>query len=218
MRHEPKRENLFKHAIYLFTFLLLVWGFYRLIFKLPDEVEEFFIKPIIWILPVLYLLKVERANLSSIGITLKNLDKAIFYGGGIGLVLAAEALIVNFIKYGVLNINPNLTSSFLLSTLIISIATAISEEIVFRGYIFTRIASVLKDELFANNITAILWSFIHIPIVIFINHYDPTTSAIYLFIVTLYGFGAGFVYARTKNILAPILLHLLWQWPIILFR
>src|SRR5205085_1791622 len=103
------------------------------IFKLPDETEEFFVKPIIWILPVLYLLKREHAKLSSIGLTLKNLDKAVLYGGGVGILLAGEAIIVNFLKYGKLNINPSFTSDFLITSFVISIATAISEEIVFRG-------------------------------------------------------------------------------------
>jgi membrane protease YdiL (CAAX protease family) len=39
-----------------------------------------------------------------------------------------------------------------------------------------------------------------------------------MIVIFLFSIGTTFVFLRTKNIIAPILLHVLWQWPIILFR
>lgn len=43
----PKKEVAIKHATVLAAYLLIVWGFYRLFFELPEEIEELIIKPIV---------------------------------------------------------------------------------------------------------------------------------------------------------------------------
>ncbi len=209
----------FKYAVSFAVYLLIVWGFYRFLFELPEPVEELFIKPIVWLLPVLYLLKKERQGLSSLGITLKGLFPAIYYALGLGAFFVMEALIINYIKYGgEFNLGSNIGKLPLLPALGLSFATAISEELAFRGYIFTRVWNFIKNELYANILTSMFWAMIHVPITIFVWKLDITAALTYLFLTTLFGIGSSFVYARTKNILSPILLHVLWQWPIILFR
>jgi hypothetical protein len=89
----------FKRATYLAVYLLIVWGFYRFLFQLPEAVEELFIKPVIWLLPVFFLLKKERKGLDSLGITSKNLFPAVYYALGLGAFFVVEALIINLIKY-----------------------------------------------------------------------------------------------------------------------
>jgi len=47
-----------KHAISLYAYLFVVWGFYRLLFfQLPETVEVLFLKPILWLLPTFFLIK-----------------------------------------------------------------------------------------------------------------------------------------------------------------
>lgn len=214
-----KKEGILKNSILLFTFLLIVWGFYRLIFVLPDWVEELIIKPIIWVVPVLYLvLNREKANLESIGITFKNLFPAVYFAIALGSLFTIEGVIVNYLKYGSLNFKANLGTETLLVSLGLSFATAISEEIVFRGYLFTRISQALQNEWKANIITSIGWTIIHIPVTIFVNKLSPVAAIVYLFLTFIFGVGSSFVYARTKNISSSIFLHVLWEWPIMLFR
>ena len=209
----------FKRATYLAVYLLIVWGFYRFLFQLPEAVEELFIKPIIWLLPVFYLVIRGREGLDSLGITSKNLFPAVYYALGLGAFFVIEALIINLIKYkGQFNLGANIGALALLPALGLSFATAISEEITFRGYIFTRVWKFIGKELPANLLTSFFWALIHVPITIFIWKLDFSASVIYLILTTLFGIGSAFIYARTKNIISPILLHVLWQWPIILFR
>ena len=92
------RERNMKDAVKLAAFLLVVWGFYRLIFKLPDEVEELIIKPIIWLGPVVYFLRKEKAGLSSVGFTRKNLFPAVYLSLGLGLFFTIEAFFINYLK------------------------------------------------------------------------------------------------------------------------
>lgn len=212
------RTNLLKNATLLFTFLFIVWGCYRLIIKLPDEVEEFIIKPIIWVVPVLFLVKKEKTNLASIGITFDNLFKSIYISIALGSVFTVIAVATNFIKYGKFNFGANLGTQGLLLSLGLSFTTAISEEIVFRGYIFTRLWQALGDEWKANLITTAGWTLIHVPVTIFVNKLDPISAIVYLFLTATFGIGSAFIYARTKNISSSIFLHVLWEWPIMLFR
>ena len=214
----PAKINSLKHAISLFTYLLLIWGFYRLIFQLPEEIEELVIKPVIWLIPVFFLLKKEQATLESLGLTFKNFFPAVYYSLALGIVFGIEGIITNFAKYGSLQFNANIGDKLLLVSLGISFATAISEEIAFRGFIFTRVWSALGSELYANLLTSLGWGLIHIPIIIFVLKLDPLSGALYLFLTILFGMGSAFVFARTKNIASSIFLHVLWQWPIILFR
>ncbi|HCR35898.1 hypothetical protein A2130_02485 [Candidatus Woesebacteria bacterium GWC2_33_12] len=209
----------FKYAVGFAVYLLIVWGFYRFLFQLPETIEELIIKPLVWLLPVFYLLRKEREGIASLGITFKNLFPAVYYSLGLGAFFVIEALVINFVKYdGKFDLRANIGTLPLLTSLGLSFATAISEELAFRGYVFTRIWKFLGKELYANLVTSLFWALIHVPITFFVWKLDLPAALIYLFLTTLFGMGSAFVYARTKNILSPILLHVLWQWPIILFR
>lgn len=214
----PKKEVLIKHVTVLAAYLLIVWGFYRFLFRLPDEVEELFVKPILWLIPVFYLLKQEKQKISSLGITLKNFFPAVYFSLGLGAFFVIESLIVNFAKYGNLNFAANIGSAPFMTSLGLSFATAVSEEVTFRGYLFNRIWYATKSEWGANITTSIFWAAIHFPITFFVWHLDIGASVLYLFLTALFGIGSAFVFARTKNVFSSVFLHVLWEWPIILFR
>ena len=129
----------FKYAVGFAVYLLIVWGFYRFLFQLPETIEELIIKPVVWLLPVFYLLKKEEEGISSLGVTLKNLFPAVYYSLGLGAFFVMEALVINFVKYdGKFDLRANIGTLPLLTSLGLSFATAISEELAFRGYVFQR--------------------------------------------------------------------------------
>lgn len=214
----PKKEVAIKHTTIFAAYLLIVWGFYRLFFKLPEEIEELIVKPIVWLLPVIYLVRKEGGNLASVGITTKKLFPAIYFTLALGAVFAIEAIIINFVKHGGFEFVANIGEKALLASLGITFVTAFSEEVSFRGYLFNRVWNALDNEWLANIVTSIVWALVHIPVVIFVWKLSLTSSLIYLFLTALFGVGSAFVFARTRNIFSSILLHILWQWPIILFR
>lgn len=212
-------ETTVKYVIGYFAYLLIIWGFYRLLFQLPEEVEELLVKPVIWLLPLFYIVILkEKNNLESVGITFKNLFPAVYFAFALGAVFVIEAVIVNYIKYGALNFGANIGDKVLLLSLVISFVTAFSEEIAFRGYIFGRFSQSLRNEILANIIASFGWTAIHLPVTFFVWKLDAGAAVTYLVLTTIFGIGSAFVFARTKNIFSSILLHVLWQWPIILFR
>ncbi len=214
----PSKTSIIKDVTIYVTYLVIIWAFYRFLFKFPDEVEELVIKPVVWLLPIIYFIRKEKGTLSTIGITLKNLFPAIYLSLGLGSVFVIEALLTNYLKYGHLNFAANIGSLPLLSSLGLSFATAFSEETAFRGYVFGRLSSVINSELVANLVQTIAWTGIHVPIAFFIWHYTLSQAIIYLSITAIFGLGSAFIFGRTKNIFGSVLLHVLWEWPIILFR
>ncbi len=214
----PSKTSLIKNVTIYATYLIIFWAFYRFLFKLPDEVEEIVIKPIVWLLPVFYFVKKEGFGLDSIGFTLKNLFPAVYLSLGLGAVFVAEGLLTNFLKYGGFNFGANIGTTPLMLSLGLSFATAFSEETAFRGYIFSRLWVALKNEWTANLITTLLWTGIHVPIAFFIWKLNLMAGVVYLILTAIFGIGSAFIYGKTKNIWGSIFLHVLWEWPIILFR
>ena len=189
-----------------------------MLFKLPSEVEEILIKPLLWLSPVIFFLRKEKLGLASLGITSKKLFPSIYLSLALGSIFAIEGVAVNFMKYKSTDFSANLGSNLFLMTFLLSFATAISEEITFRGYLFNRVWQILGNEWWANLTTSLVWALVHIPIAIFWWELDPFATVSYLFLITLFGIGSAFIFARTKNVVSSILLHVLWAWPVILFR
>ena len=214
----PTKETLLKDVTIYAAFLVIFWAFYRFLFQFPENIEELIIKPVVWLLPIVYFLKKEHLGLDSVGITLKNLFSSVYLSLGLGAVFLIEALATNYFKYGAFNFGANIGTGMLLPSLGLSFATAVSEETAFRGYIFGRLSYVIKNELWANLIQAVLWTAIHVPIAFFILKMNLATGLVYLFITAVFGIGSAFVYGRTRNVFGSIFLHVLWEWPIILFR
>lgn len=215
-----KRKYLLKHVFALFSLIFVVWAVFRHLPEPPEWLTELVLKPLFWLTPTLFLVKkIENAPLSSLGITKKNLFPSLYWGIGLGFLFSLEGFLANILKYHGPNfIALNYSGIMFLGFLGLSLVTAISEEITFRGYIFRRLWAIWGTELFANFISAVLFALIHLPVGIFVLGYTPGMMAVYLFFVFMYGSAAAFIFARTGNLVSSILLHMFWTWPIILFR
>jgi hypothetical protein len=210
-----------RHVLALFSFIFIFWAVYRYFPEcLPTWVEELILKPIIWLIPTFWVVKkIEKNPLSSLGLTKKNLFPALYWGIGLGIVFAFEGLLANIFKYGGLNTEAlNLNPGPFLGSLVLSLATAFSEETLFRGFIFSRLRQIRKNEIFANLISALLFVVIHLPVSVFVLGYSPGLMLVYLMLVFIFGIGSAFVFARTGNLISSISLHVFWSWPIILFK
>src|SRR4030043_371334 len=102
-----KKEVSIKNITILSAYILLIWGFYRFLFKFPEEVEEVIIKPILWLVPLFYLLKKEKKGLSSLGINFKNIFPSIYFSIILGVVFALEGVLVNFVKHSNVDFSAN---------------------------------------------------------------------------------------------------------------
>jgi len=211
-------ETKLKRVIVFYAFLFVTWGFYRFLFQFPEEVEELIIKPLVWLGPIVLISKKEKLKLSDLGFRGDNFFAVVYFMLTLGFLFSIAALSVNFLKYERLNFGARLGEGVFLTSLTLSFVTAFSEEIAFRGYIFGRTLKYLKNEWLANFLTSAGWVLIHLPVAVFNWKLATGDILLFLILISTFSVGATFVYARTKNIAGPILLHVLWQWPIILFR
>src|SRR3972149_8795552 len=133
----------------LWAWVLLVWSVYRYFFHLPEAVDEFIMKPLVFVVPVLwYVLKKEKRPLSSIGLTGDNFFVSVYTGFGIGFLFALEGLAANFVKYGQFTISPIAAfRQYGFFLLLLSIATAFSEELLGRGFLFSRFYEKSNENL-----------------------------------------------------------------------
>jgi uncharacterized protein len=207
--------------VFIVWFLLfLFWSCYRFFFRFPEWFDEYLVKPLFWIGLVLFVVfSIEKRSLASIGLSGERLFRNIYIGLGIGTIFAIEGLVVNFIKYGRWSFIPSSSTyeSFIF-LLITSFVTGFVEELFSRGYLMSRLMEFLKSEVFANLISSILFVFIHIPIAVFVLHYSFLDLIIYLWTIFLLGLANGYIFARTKTIVAPTVSHALWNLSIVLFR
>jgi len=206
-----------KLVIIYFIYLLLFWLFYRWFFVQSELVDEVLVKPIIWLGPLfLYFWPKSGLSLPEIGFQKKGWLSAFFLSLGLGFVFLLVSVVANFFKYGhSFSFSASVGTTSLAMLVILILVTSIVEELVFRGFIFNTLR--LEVGVFiAGLLTTVAWVVIHLPITFL--WLDLTASVVYLLLTAIYGIGAVMVMATTNNLLAPILLHLFWSLPIILFR
>lgn len=215
---KKQKKDGFVTALVYFVYLLVAWGLYRMNFKFSDTLEELFIKPVIWLLPFLYIIPKDKIKASDLGIGLKNLFPSLYLSLALGVGFAFLGLIANMAKYSGISFGANLGTSFFGLSLLVSFATSITEELVFRGYLLGVLLKRFMTPFIPILGSTILWTMVHIPISYYIWGMGPLQTGIFLFLTFIYGLGASILYFKTKNIASSIFLHFLWEWPIILFR
>ncbi len=212
--------NIVESTYRVWGWVVLVWAFYRYFVHLPEWADEFIFKPMVFVFPILWYLKnKEKRSFGSIGLTTNNFFTSVYIGLGFGFVFAIEGLAANAIKYGKLEILP--IAAFeqygLGMLLLLSAATAISEEILSRGFVFSRLIEGKKGLLFASFVSTLMFVVLHIPILAFSSKLQG--SALLLFFVTdfVLGFANSLLLYNTGSLVAPILVHIFWNMTVALY-
>lgn len=208
------------YPLFLFFFILVIWGLYRYVFHFSIWIDELLAKPFIYFIPTIYIVRIlERRNLSSIGLVKTNLIKNIFIGIVLGIFISAEAILTKNIKYGHIVFNPdNLPVLSILGVYLLSLATGFTEEVVFRGYILTRFEQSFKNGFISIALSSILFVTVHFPIIIFVLKYSLSDLINYSMLILVLGILNGIVFKQTKSLTAPTVIHSLWDFSATIFR
>jgi membrane protease YdiL (CAAX protease family) len=204
---------------HIWAWVLLAWSLYRYFIHLPEWADEFIFKPLVFVVPVLwYVLKKEKRNIDSIGLTTKNLFNSLYIGLGFGMVFAVEGLIAHAVKYGKFEINPIAAfGSYGFFLIVISLATAFSEELLCRGFIFNRIYEKTKNLPYAAFLGSIFFILLHVPILVTANKLQGMTLIIFFVTDFILAFANSILYAKNKSLVAPILVHVFWNMTVALY-
>jgi membrane protease YdiL (CAAX protease family) len=204
---------------HMWAWILLTWSLYRYFFHLPEWIDECIAKPLVFILPVLwYVFKREKRNLASVGVTGKNFFTSVYIGIGFGLVFALEGLAVHVLKYGKLDVNPIAAfSTYGFFLIFLSLATAISEELLNRGFIFNRIYEKTKNLPYAILLGAIFFVMLHVPILVTANKLQGMTLILFFITDIILAAANSMLFVTTGSLVAPILVHVFWNMTVALY-
>ncbi len=197
-----------------------MWALYRYFFHLPEWADEFVFKPLVFALPVLWYVRVrEKRSFESLGLTTKNIFTSIYIGLGFGLVFALEGIAANAIKYGKIQLLPNTPFEELGIGLMIllSLATAFSEELLSRGFVFTRIYEKTKNLPYAAFLSSIMFVFLHVPILVTGLKLHGVTLALFFVTDFVLAFANSLLLYNTRSLVAPILVHIFWNMTVALY-
>jgi membrane protease YdiL (CAAX protease family) len=221
--HEDHKVGVKNSTEWVFQFWawqLLAWSLYRYFFRLPEPVDEFLVKPVVFILPVLwFVLKREKRGLGTIGISSKNLVQSVLIGCGFGLLFAGEAILANIFKYGSLTLQPIPAAvTYGIPILFaISLATSVSEEILSRGFFFSRLFEASKNLIHSVVMSTLLFVAFHIPILLTSLRFQGTTLILFFITSIVLGLTNSLIFHKTKSLVAPILIHLFWNITVAVF-
>lgn len=209
-----------KNPLILFLFILFGWGLYRYFFRLPLWADELIFKPLIWLTPTVFLVKVvEKELLTTLGLSKKKFLKNCIIGILFGLLLSVEVILTKKFKYGSVVFNPEgLANPTIVLAVALSLATGFVEELTFRGYIMTRLQRAMKSELLAIVLSTFLFVIVHLPNIIFVLKYSPYDSFTYGLVIFVAGAADAFIFARTGTLVAPTLSHTIWDFSTSVFR
>ncbi len=192
-----------------FFYLLIVWGLYRAFFNFHYLWDELFFKPLFWLIPVFWLVfKLERRGFASLGLVFKKPLAKVFLGLGISSFVFIQYLLALASKGRTFVFNPSGIKPFIWPLAFLScVATGIVEELAFRGFLMTRLNEVIKRKLWSSVIVGFLFFIIHLPILIFIQGFGLAGIAEFLVLSVSLGTLDGYVFWKTKGVLAPIVAH-----------
>ena len=213
-----------KRQTFIIWFLIfIIWAFYRSKIALPEKIDEFIVKPLIFVVPPVFLVWVwENKKLKELGLVfeVKKFLTDLYIGVVLGIILAVEGLMANYLKYGKFSFEPVdavIAAGGIGSFLLINLATAVSEEILGRGFLYGRLYKATKKQLWSAMIASFLFMLLHFPIMFTRLHLTGSALLFYPLSIFLMGVTNSYLYTLRGNLLLPILLHAFWNMTVSLY-
>jgi membrane protease YdiL (CAAX protease family) len=207
-------------VIGLYAFVFIVWGMYRaVLFRMPVWIEEVVLKGLVFGLPVFWLaIRREGHALKDLGVTSKRIFESVYIGISLGVLLGVVGQVGNIVRHGSLTLaSYQLHSEDVGIYIILALITAFWEGLLFFGYILLKLSRI-THELRAAGITAVLYSFIHLPALLLIQNLGIGQVLLSAVLLGLLGFGSAILMLRYQNLAAPIMVQALWGVTVFLFR
>lgn len=203
----------------VWAWILLAWSLYRYFLQLPEWVDELIFKPLVFVLPVIwYVRRIEKKSLKTIGLTTHNLFQSIYIGLGFGAIFALEGLVAHALKYGKLDVNPIAAfEQYGFFLLFLSVATAFSEEILSRGFVFSRLYEKTNNLFKSAIVGSSLFVLLHVPMLLTINRLQGPTLILFFVTDFILAFANSMLFASTRSLIAPILVHVFWNMTVALY-
>lgn len=209
-----------QRALNLWAIILIIWSVYRANLKLPEWFDEFIAKPFVFIFPVYYyIVNIEKKKFfDALWIKPRKVLSDLTFGLGIGGIFFLTAIFANSLKFKKLFfVNASFDTQVILIIAVTALATAISEEILSRGFVLKRLYEESKNKFTASFFASILFFFLHVPMLF--TNVKITGNLLLLFMATdlILSLVNSYLFLERKSLVLPILVHALYNASLILF-
>jgi len=216
---EKRKLSTFHIVVYLIIFFT-VWSIRELIIRpiwlnqfdgLTWYILESSMKLLIWTAPAILLINYFQDNM---WVSLKEMftNKPRWFKSAPILLLVFYPLGSALFVHGEIAVRPDFVPLSLIQAVVFA---GITEDIVFRGFLLNAMLKRMKAWQ-AVAIDAVLFALIHYPIWIYWG-FDFATILVSSITVLPISVLFAFSFIKTKNILVPIILHMLWNLLTVLF-
>lgn len=165
-------------------------------------------------LPVIWWVRyVARQPFSMLGFTAKHVRESVIVGLGFGFLFLLAGYIGNLIRPA----GDQFTSIAavyqysMLGVLILSVATAFSEEVLNRGFLFHLVATKTKQFIKPLVVASILSVLLRVPILVTSLKFGGLPLVIFFSTELALGFINNFLVYKYKSIVSVVLIHLFWN-------
>lgn len=215
-----KKDSLQK-ALNFWAIILIIWSFYRLNFQFSIWFDEFIAKPLIFILPVYYyIVNIEKKRFfQTLSWKLTIRFSEYLFILGLGSLILFSGLLGKIVRSG--SAQNTLDWSYklfpFLLLVIIAMASAVSEEILSRGFVLRKIYSDSKNIWKSSFFASILFFFLRIPILFTAANISGNLILTVMMTDMIFSMVASLLYLTQKNLTYPILIHAFYNVSILLF-
>ncbi len=193
-------------AIGLYVLLMFVYYFMGVLFVNKQIYLGVPVNLLLIVLCILLVL-VRKQKLASIGITIQKIKQSLLTGTILGIIFSFF-----------MNVLPNILAGGKFITadrafyniFYYFVVISLSEEVVFRGYIQTRIYGLIKRDIPAMIVTGFLFYAMHLPFQMPVN--GMQIDLMNMIIILALHFVMNFLYRKYNSLVAPTIFHGLLDW------
>ena len=172
-----------KRLWYYYIYLILVWGSFRYFVRLPEVIEELWFKPIIWLVPLFWWNVAIREKVVMFS---KKWGESLLWGTVVG---AIYFIILKYRNLSGVSIDINLAG--------VAIATAVTEELTFSGFVSGYLEKIRKGKRLNLLIVGLMTAMIRIPILLFV--YQATGKEVLGVVLVAFASGVINAWIRVKT-------------------
>lgn len=157
------------------------------------------------LIPAILILRyVDHRPFSDLGFSMKGRGKDILYGALAAMVLYGVGFGLS-LALGLVRVTGVLVDwEWLLGSFFFFLLVAVTEELMFRGYVLGRLLRTRMNKFLALFLSSFLFACLHLM--------NPNVAFLPMLNLILAGLLLGATYIYTRNLWFPISLHLFWNW------
>jgi len=182
-----KKDALVAIGVYILTLLLFLGaGFLHFILGVRLTIE---LAIVLLLFVVVAIVHLRKQKLNSVGFTLRHFKKALLFGAVLAVIISLPTVILHIMA------GHHWTDfNTLFRNIFYQLVLCLQEELMFRGYIQTRLYAIIKSDVSVSIICGLMFTSIHIPFHLF-----------------SYGHALGFFHGNTYCLVQVFIMHFLFN-------